>query len=225
MPPWLSLAGQGRRSMFALKPSPYHHISLALSSLTAATSPVRCCFSPPRLIVIFYNRQSPVAFRVRQRWGGSGFEGANGRLYKGRRLRAMGGGGGGHQVRPRRWAGVDDGVCNNESAAAVAMGGSGTEGADGRWVQEGVTARRASSPDDGQLPGGASTSAEAAGGRRRRCAGIGRCGGCGGGDGAAPRGGVVDGVVMERLRKGRRLRTMGGGGGGSPIRPMRAGRK
>jgi hypothetical protein len=102
----------------------------------------------------------------------------------------------------------------------VAMGGSGTEGADGRWVQEGVTARRASSPDDGQLPGGASTSAEAAGGRRRRCAGIRRCG-----DGAAPRGGVVDGVVMERLRKGRRLRTMGGGGGGRRVRPRQAGRK
>ena len=36
---------------------------------------------------------------------------------------------------------------------------------------------------------------------------------------------MVDGVVMERLREGRRLRTMGGGGGGRPIRPRWAGVK
>jgi hypothetical protein len=33
----------------------------------------------------------------------------------------------------------------------------------------------------------------------------------------------VDGVVMERLREGRQLRTMGGGVGGSPIRSRWAG--
>ncbi len=43
-------------------------------------------------------------------------------------------------------------------------------------------------------------------------------GGCGGRMEAAPMGGEVDGVERERLRKGRRLRTMGNGGGGSPIR-------
>ncbi len=62
-----------------------------------------------------------------------------------------------------------------------------------------------------------------AGGRRRRCAGLGRCGGCGGGDGIAPRGQMVDEVEGERLRKGHQLRTMGGGGRGSPIRPRWAG--
>ena len=36
-------------------------------------------------------------------------------------------------------------------------------------------------------------------------------------------GGMVDGVVRERLREGRRLRAMGGGRGGRPIRPRRAG--
>ena len=36
---------------------------------------------------------------------------------------------------------------------------------------------------------------------------------------------MVKGVVMERLREGRRLRTMGGGGGGRPIRPRWAGVK
>ena len=40
---------------------------------------------------------------------------------------------------------------------------------------------------------------------------------------AAPMGGMVDGVAREQLREGRRLRTMGGGGGGSPIRPRWAG--
>ena len=49
------------------------------------------------------------------------------------------------------------------------------------------------------------------------------CVGVGGGVGAAPMGGEVDKVVMERLREGRRLRTMGGGGRGSPIRPRWAG--
>jgi hypothetical protein len=41
----------------------------------------------------------------------------------------------------------------------------------------------------------------------------------GGGDGAALRGLTVDGFVMERLCEGRRLRTMGGGGGGRRVRP------
>ncbi len=36
-------------------------------------------------------------------------------------------------------------------------------------------------------------------------------------------GGKVDGVAREQLHEGRRLRTMGGGGGGSPIRPRWAG--
>ncbi len=49
------------------------------------------------------------------------------------------------------------------------------------------------------------------------------CSGVGGGVGAAPMGGEVDGIKRERLRKGRRLRTMGSGGGVSPIRPRRAG--
>jgi hypothetical protein len=49
--------------------------------------------------------------------------------------------------------------------------------------------------------------------------------GVGGGDGAAPRGSMVDGVVKERLREGRRLRTMGGGGGGRRVRPRQTGRK
>jgi hypothetical protein len=40
---------------------------------------------------------------------------------------------------------------------------------------------------------------------------------------AAPIGGEVDRVVMERMRKEHRPRTMGGGGGGSPIRPRRRG--
>ena len=51
------------------------------------------------------------------------------------------------------------------------------------------------------------------------CVGV----GVGGGVGAAPMGGEVDEVVMERLREGLRLRTMGGGGRGSPIRPRWAG--
>ena len=46
---------------------------------------------------------------------------------------------------------------------------------------------------------------------------IGRCGGCGEA-GERRRGGrMVDGVVMERLREGRRLRTIGGGGGGRRV--------
>jgi hypothetical protein len=61
------------------------------------------------------------------------------------------------------------------------------------------------------------------GGRRRRCAGHRRCGDCGGGDGAAPREGMVDGVVMERLRKGHRPRTMDCGGGGRRVGSRRAG--
>ena len=36
---------------------------------------------------------------------------------------------------------------------------------------------------------------------------------------------MVDGVEGERLRKGRQLRTMGGGVGGRRVRPRRAGRK
>ncbi len=36
-------------------------------------------------------------------------------------------------------------------------------------------------------------------------------------------GGMVDGVVREQLREGHRLRVMGDGGGGRPIRPRRAG--
>ena len=38
-------------------------------------------------------------------------------------------------------------------------------------------------------------------------------------------GGEVDRVEGERLREGRRLRTMGGGGGGRRVWPRRAGRK
>jgi hypothetical protein len=49
------------------------------------------------------------------------------------------------------------------------------------------------------------------------------CVGVGGGVGAAPMGGEVDEVVMERLREGHRLRVMGDGGGGRPIRPRWAG--
>ncbi len=49
--------------------------------------------------------------------------------------------------------------------------------------------------------------------------------GVGSGDGAAPRGSMVDGVVMERLREGRRLRTMGGSGGGRRVRPRQTGQK
>jgi hypothetical protein len=48
-------------------------------------------------------------------------------------------------------------------------------------------------------------------------------GDCGGRMEAAPMGGMVDGVKRERLHEGRHLRTMGGGGGGSPIRPRWAG--
>jgi hypothetical protein len=48
-------------------------------------------------------------------------------------------------------------------------------------------------------------------------------GDCGGRMEVAPMGWEVDEVVMERLHEGRRLRTMGGRGGGSPIRPRRAG--
>ena len=50
-------------------------------------------------------------------------------------------------------------------------------------------------------------------------------GGVGGGEGVAPMGGDVDQVEGERLREGRRLRTMGGGGGGRRVWPRRAGRK
>ena len=50
-------------------------------------------------------------------------------------------------------------------------------------------------------------------------------GGCGDGDGAAPRGGKDDRVKRERLHEGRRLLTMGGGGGGRRVWPRRAGRK
>ena len=55
---------------------------------------------------------------------------------------------------------------------------------------------------------------EAAGGRWRRCAGLGRCGACGGGDGAAPRGQIVGRVERERCVEGRRLRTMSDSRGG-----------
>jgi hypothetical protein len=48
-------------------------------------------------------------------------------------------------------------------------------------------------------------------------------GDCGGRMEAAPMGGEVDRVERERLHEGRRLRTMGGGGRGSPIRPRWAG--
>jgi hypothetical protein len=63
-------------------------------------------------------------------------------------------------------------------------------------------------------PGRASSLAEAAGGRRQWCDRIRRCGGCGGGEGAALGGAMVDGVEGEQLRKGRQLQTMGGGGFG-----------
>jgi len=49
--------------------------------------------------------------------------------------------------------------------------------------------------------------------------GIGRCGGCGDGGGAAPRISMVDGVESKQLREGRRLRAMGGGVGGGRVRP------
>ena len=49
------------------------------------------------------------------------------------------------------------------------------------------------------------------------------CGHCGDGGEATPRWRMVDGVVRERLREGRRLRTMGGGGGGRRIRPRQGG--
>jgi hypothetical protein len=49
------------------------------------------------------------------------------------------------------------------------------------------------------------------------------CGDCGGRMEAAPRWGKVNGVTRERLREGRRLRTMGGGVGGRRIRPRWAG--
>ena len=74
-------------------------------------------------------------------------------------------------------------------------------------------------PGDGWRRGRASSSAGAAGGRRQQCAGIGHCGGCGGEYEVAPRGPMVDGVKRERLREGRRLRTMGGGVGGGSFRP------
>jgi len=48
-------------------------------------------------------------------------------------------------------------------------------------------------------------------------------GGCGGQGEAAPRWWMVDGVMRGQLREGRRLRTMGNGGGGRRIRPGRAG--
>ena len=48
-------------------------------------------------------------------------------------------------------------------------------------------------------------------------------GDCGGRMEVAPMGWEVDEVVMERLHEGRRLWTMGGGGGGSRIRPRWAG--
>jgi len=41
--------------------------------------------------------------------------------------------------------------------------------------------------------------------------------------GSGANGGMVDGVKRERLHKGRRLRAMGGDGGGRPIRMRRAG--
>ncbi len=46
---------------------------------------------------------------------------------------------------------------------------------------------------------------------------IGRCGGPGGGGEAKPRGRMVDGVVMKRLHVERRLRLMGGHGGGRQV--------
>ena len=42
-------------------------------------------------------------------------------------------------------------------------GGSGAEVSDGRWGSNGATARRASTPDDGQWGGRATSSAEAGG--------------------------------------------------------------
>ena len=53
--------------------------------------------------------------------------------------------------------------------------------------------------------------------------GIGRCGGCGDGGGAAPRISMVDGVESKQLREGRRLRAMGGGVGGGRVRTRREG--
>ena len=50
-------------------------------------------------------------------------------------------------------------------------------------------------------------------------------GGCGGGKGAAPRGLMVDWVERERLREGRRRRTMGGDVGERRVWRRRAGRK
>jgi len=47
----------------------------------------------------------------------------------------------------------------------------------------------------------------------------------GGQRGAAPRGGMVNGVVRERLHEGRRLWTMGEGGGERRIRWRRGGQK
>jgi hypothetical protein len=48
-------------------------------------------------------------------------------------------------------------------------------------------------------------------------------GGCGGGKEAAPRGSMDDVVKRERLREGRRCRTMGGGVGERRVRHRRAG--
>ena len=63
------------------------------------------------------------------------------------------------------------------------------------------------------------------GGRQQWCGRITRCGGCGGGEGAALGGPMVDGVKRERLREGHQLQTMGGSMGGRRVWPRRAGWK
>jgi hypothetical protein len=63
------------------------------------------------------------------------------------------------------------------------------------------------------------------GGRKQWCGRITRCGGCGGGEGAALRGPMVNGVKRERLREGHQLQTMGGIMGGRRVWPRRAGWK
>jgi hypothetical protein len=98
------------------------------------------------------------------------------------------------------------------------------DGSNGRCDRGGVIAQKASAPGVGQRPGRASFLAKAAGGRRRWCR-IGVCSSVGGEGGSGAEGPMVDGVEGERLREGRRLRTIGGGGGGRRVWPRRAGRK
>ena len=55
-------------------------------------------------------------------------------LFEWRHVWAMCGGGGGHQVRPRQGACVDDGVCNNASRGGCGGCGDGRERRrGGRW--------------------------------------------------------------------------------------------